>query len=78
MANRGRPILGTLIRGVLIVGGLVLASRVYLLLVPHSAALGAIMVIGAGAVAAFAILHVDRRLEEHRARMVTPETPPAN
>ena len=70
-----RSHLGTVLKGMLIAGGLVVAARIYLALVPHSAALGAVMVIAAGGILAFAVLHIDRRIEELRAE-AKAEAPP--
>lgn len=68
---------GTVVKGITIVGGLLIAAKVYLTLLPHSPALGALLVIGAGAFLAFLILHLDRRIEEVQAEASATEYPPA-
>ena len=68
--------LGTIVKGIKIVGGLLIAAKVYLTLLPHSPALGAMLVIGAGASLAFFILHLDRRVEELQTE-TSAEYPPS-
>lgn len=68
--------LGTMVKGITIVGGLLIAAKMYLTLLPHSPALGAMLVIGAGAFLAFFILHLDRRVEEIQAEARATEYPP--
>ena len=74
LGNRSR--FGSVVKVVAIVGGLIVAARMYLALLPRSPALGALLVIGTGAALAFAVLQVDRRLEEIREEQASSETPP--
>ena len=66
---------GTFAKLVLLIAGLGIAARAYVALVPHSAALGAVVVICAGAVLAFAILHIDRRIAEFRTAVRPADAP---
>ena len=68
---------GTMVKGITVIGGLLIAAKVYLTLLPHSPALGAMLVIGAGAFLAFLILHIDRRVEELQAEASATEYPPS-
>jgi hypothetical protein len=71
MEHGVRSRLGATVKGVLIAGGLLVGARMYVEIVPYSAALGAILVIGAGATVAFTVLSVDRRIAELRTGSTT-------
>jgi len=77
MERGARSRIGIILAGVSIAGGLVLAARLYLELLPYSPALGAIMVIGTGSALAFLILHIEQRMEQLRTDVGTAETPPS-
>jgi hypothetical protein len=76
MERGARSLLGTVVKGVLVVGGFLVAAKAYVALVPHSAALGAIIVIGAGAALAFVVLHVDRLIDDMRSDPSPADAPP--
>jgi hypothetical protein len=67
---------GTVLKVVGIIGGLIVAARMYVALLPRSPALGALLVVGTGAALAFAFLQVDRRLEEIREERAAAVEPP--
>ena len=67
--------LATLLQGIAILAGLVVGARLYIVLLPHSPALGAFLVIGVGAMLAFAVLRAERHIEELKAQRHA-ETPP--
>jgi hypothetical protein len=75
MERGTRSRLGTILKGFLIAGGLLAGARMYLEIVPYSAALGAMLVIGAGATVAFTVLSVDRRITELRTESSTDRPP---
>lgn len=69
---KGKLTMRTVATTVLVLGAMLVGAQLYLVLLPHSPALGVAVVIGTGAALAAVLLWIDQIVQERRGAIVDP------